>query len=40
VAEGFATKLGAGTYRLTDLERHFLTGASANLTTEALSEPA
>lgn len=40
VAEGFATKLGPGTYRLTDLERHFHTRASANVTTEALSEPA
>ena len=40
VAEGFATRLGPGTYRLTDLERHFQTGSSAEMMPEALSEPA
>ncbi|HEX7781034.1 MAG TPA: hypothetical protein VF424_17420, partial [Vicinamibacterales bacterium] len=40
VAEGFATKLGPGTYRLANLEDYSPPRDSADVATEVLSEPA
>jgi hypothetical protein len=40
VAEGFATMLGPGTYRLKDLGSHFLKRSSAEMTPEVVRESA